>query len=264
MQKIRLGCDPEIFLANRDGKLIASCGKIGGSKAHPQPLPDLGDGFAIQEDNVAIEFNIPPSSDRREFTHNIMRAVKYIGDNVHQHLDLRLELDLSAASYDDDQLEAPAAKEFGCDPDYNAWTGRKNPRPKADDPNLRSCGGHVHVGYNKKLIAPEYLIRVMDLFLGVPSVLMDKGELRKKLYGKAGAFREKDYGVEYRTMSNFWIKDPKLTDWVWNSTERAVAAADAEFPVGKYRAKILDAIDNNNKEAALQLVQECKLEVLSV
>lgn len=264
MRKFKLGCDPEIFLADRNGKLKASCGLIGGTKTNPQPLVELGDGYAIQEDNVAIEFNIPPAETQREFTDRIARAVKYIGDNVHQHLGLHLLMESSAESFPEDELQAPAAREFGCDPDYNAWTGRKNPRPKAGDPNLRSCGGHVHVGYNKTLISPEYMIRLMDLHLGVPSVLMDKGELRKQLYGKAGAFRDKEYGVEYRTLSNFWIKSPRLTQWVWDSVDRAYAAADAEFPVGRYREAIIDAIDNNNKETAMKLVDELKLEVVHV
>lgn len=265
MSKFKLGCDPEVFLANRDGRFIASCGKIGGTKQHPQPLPELGDGFAIQEDNVAIEFNIPPSGSQREFTDNVSRAVKYIGDGVNTMLDLRLNLDVSAVSFPEDELVYPAAKEFGCDPDFNAWTGRKNPRPKATDPNLRSCGGHVHVGYDKNLVDPRLLIRMMDAYLGVTSVLMDvDGVERRILYGKHGAYRDKPYGVEYRTLSNFWIKHPRLTKWVWDNTERAFDAAVAQFPIGTYREHIIDAIDNNNKDAAMFLVNELNLEVVHV
>jgi hypothetical protein len=257
-----LGCDPELFLADHTGRLKASCGLIGGTKTHPQPLTELGDGFAIQEDNVAVEFNIPPSTSKREFVSNVSRAMKFIGDGVNSGLNLTI-VPLSAASFPEEELTSPAAKEFGCDPDFNAWTGEKNPRPKAVDQTLRSCGGHVHVGYDKR-VSPSYLIRCMDLFLGVPSVLMDKGELRKQLYGKAGAFRDKSYGVEYRTLSNFWVFNPKLEEWVWDSTEKAYAAADSQFPVGEYKERILDAINNNNKDAAARLVDELKMEVVIV
>ena len=54
------------------------------------------------------------------------------------------------------------------------------------------------------------------------SVIADQGHLRKQLYGKAGAFRPKPYGVEYRVLSNFWIFDKEKTNTVWNLTERAV------------------------------------------
>jgi hypothetical protein len=266
MNKFTLGCDPELFLADATNRLKASCGLIGGTKEHPQPLEELGVGFAVQEDNVAIEFNIPPASDKHAFAHSIARTIKYINDGVNDTLGLHLVTDLSAASFPEEELAAPAAKVFGCDPDFNAWTMKRNPRPKASDPNLRACGGHVHVGYDvmKAEFGPTYLIRLMDLYLGVPSVLMDKGELRKELYGKAGAYREKVYGVEYRTLSNFWVKHPRLSEWVWDNTARAFAAADAEFPVGEDKDAILDAINNNNKEVAQMLVEKHKLEVLYV
>ena len=106
------------------------------------------------------------------------------------------------------ELEHPNAQTFGCDPDFNAWTGRKNPRPKATDKNLRSCGGHVHIGYLEgkyKDLAPRSIIKACDLYMGIPAVFMDNGTLRKQLYGKAGAYRQKGYGVEYRSLSNFWI-----------------------------------------------------------
>jgi hypothetical protein len=263
--KIKLGCDPEMFLVDATGKLRASCGLIGGSKTHPAPLP-LGDGYAVQEDNVAIEFNIPPASNAREFVDNIRKTVLFLDRSVKGLYGLELSK-LSAASFDKDQLESPAAQEFGCDPDYNAWTGEQNPRPKAEDETLRSCGGHVHVGFD---VVPDeaYMQRVvkcMDAFMGVPSVLMDKGELRKKLYGKRGAYRYKpQYGGEYRTLSNFWVFDDRLIDWVFRNTEKAVNAVESQFVVDDYKDSILDAIDNNNKEAAAYLVKELKLEVLSV
>lgn len=265
--KIKLGCDPELFLADMHGALRASCGKIGGTKEHPQALVELGEGFAVQEDNVAIEFNIPPADSKRVFTDSIARAIKYLNDGVNSMLDYRLVMDVSAASFPPSELTSPAARVFGCDPDFDAWTHERNPKPHADDPNLRSCGGHVHVGYDKSTLGEAYLIRCMDMFLGVPSVLMDAGEdsaLRRKLYGKPGAYRSKPYGVEYRTLSNFWIKDPRTTDWVWDSTVRALDAANAQFPVGKYKDAIHHAINNNDKGAAMELVKEHKLELVNV
>ena len=102
------------------------------------------------------------------------------------------------------------------------------------------------------------VIKAMDLFLGVPSVLMDNGIDRKKLYGKAGAFRSKPYGVEYRTLSNFWIFKPELIDWVWRNCERALgnlgAAAQASH--------VEECINNNDAKLAQALINEYNLEVI--
>jgi hypothetical protein len=261
--KFKLGCDPEIFMADATGKLRASCGLIGGTKARPQPLTDLGEGYCVQEDNVAIEFNIPPASGAEEFVNSIAKTMKFLNDGVGNALGFHL-VNLSAASFPADQLLSPAAKEFGCDPDYNAWTRDKNPKPKANDPNLRSCGGHVHVGFDKLSIDGVQLIKMMDLFLGVASTVMDDGALRRELYGKAGAYREKEYGFEYRTLSNFWVKDDRLSRWVWDNTEKAINAVEARFAVDDYKDSILAAINDNDKEAANYLINTVNLEVLNV
>jgi hypothetical protein len=42
------------------------------------------------------------------------------------------------------------------------------------------------------------------------------------MYGKAGAVRAKSYGVEYRVLSNFWLKSEELMGEVY---DRAVSAA---------------------------------------
>lgn len=261
---LKLGCDPEIFLQDIDGKLRASCGLIGGTKEAPMPLDALGLGYAVQEDNVAIEFNIPPAESAKQFQESIARTLEFLTNSIDGMYGLKL-VNMSAASFPKDQLEHPAARVFGCDPDFNAWTGRRNPKPKAEDETLRSCGGHVHVGgYDKSKLDTRQIIKTMDAYLGVPSVLMDKGEMRKQLYGKRGAYRDKPYGCEYRTLSNFWIFDPALVDWVFRNTQRSVMAVDSQFVVDEYGDAILDAIDNNNKEAANWLVQELNLEVLHV
>ena len=260
--RFKLGCDPELFLVDYNGQLRASCGLIGGTKESPQPITGLGEGFAIQEDNVAVEFNIPPAETMREFVDNVHRTIKVINDGINTTLGYTIDY-RSAAYFPKEELIAPAAKEFGCDPDFNAWTGQQNPKPKASDETLRSCGGHIHVGYDINRIAPAKLIKCMDLTLGVPSVVMDNGELRKQLYGKAGAHRPKSYGVEYRTLSNFWVKHPKLTEWAWMQTAEAIKLAQTEFPIDAYRHDIESVINKNDKAAAWLMVKEIGLKVIT-
>jgi hypothetical protein len=167
----------------------------------------------------------------------------------------------SAVSFPDSEFYDPAAFEFGCEPDYNAWTKDKNPRPSATDKNLRSCGGHIHIGF--KGLDPHEVIKAMDLYAGVPSVLMDKGDLRKQLYGKAGAFRTTKYGVEYRTLSNYWVFSPRLCEWAYDATARALDSCDMMSNFDGEREAILAAIDGNNKDVAAMLCAKHGIEVVN-
>ena len=54
---------------------------------------------------------------------------------------------------------------------------------------------HIHIGYdNNNIDASLRLVKYLDLYLGVPSVLKDKDKRRRSLYGKAGCFRLTSYG----------------------------------------------------------------------
>lgn len=248
MTKFSIGADPELFLTDAAGALISAIDRIGGSKEFPRHLPELGRGFAVQEDNVALEYNIPASNSPEELAENINKIMKYLREQV-AGMGLQFS-QASAAVFPEQQLMHPMALEFGCDPDFNAWTGDVNPKPKADDHRLRSCGGHVHIG--TKLSDVAATIRRCDLMLGVPSTLQDNGFLRKSLYGKRGAFRPKPYGAEYRTLSNYWIFDNKTIEWVFKNTRLAVESQ--HLKVEEDDNAIFDAIDNNNLDAAKWLV----------
>lgn len=212
---ITIGCDPELFLINMHNKYISSIGKFGGTKLVPAPI---GHECFVQEDNVALEFNIAPSETRNQFVSSINFALEELMKRAGK-LNLQLSI-VPSAIFDGDQLRDPLARVFGCDPDHNAWTLTKNPAPHSNDRGLRSAGGHVHVGCKR---FPAFdIIRAMDLFLGVPSVAFDPDKRRRTLYGKAGAYREKPYGTEYRTLSNAWLKTDALKEWVYEQTHKAL------------------------------------------
>lgn len=216
---MRIGSDPELFLVDSSNKFISSIGLIGGSKENPFLI--RADGCAVQEDNVAVEFNIPACESVGQFIESINFNLEYLTNKVKEKgLSLKI---VPSAEFEEDQLNNPMALEFGCDPDFNAWTKRRNPRPKTANKALRSAGGHVHVGCREENINPWDMIKAMDLFLGVPSLEFDSDRKRRDLYGKAGACRIKTYGAEYRTLSNFWIKDDDMKRWVYTQTH---AAAD--------------------------------------
>lgn len=252
-----LGADPEVFLRNNTG-VKSVIGKIGGTKEYPRPLVQLGEGFAVQEDNVALEFNIPPSASKADFVKNIALATGYLEQLVKDMHGLTFD-NRSAVSFPQEEMEDDAAFVFGCDPDFNAWSGgARNPKPRATDQLLRSCGGHVHIG--SAGVNPIDATKRLDLFLAVPSTIMDKGLLRKQLYGKAGAFRPKPYGMEYRVLSNYWIFDPKLTSWVHDQVGRAL---ESDINPDEDREAILAAVNDGDMNAVNMLVNKHNLEVLN-
>lgn len=252
MAKIRCGSDPETFLMDANGKHISVIGLIRADKWNPMQIPDMAQGFTLQEDNVALEYGIPPAASAQEFISHI----KAVMEKSKEYLPGLSFSNLSCTIFDDDQMNHPMAHMFGCEPDFNAWTKKTNKKPEPPHPNMRSAGGHIHVETQRD---PWEVVRLMDLYLGVPSTLMDKGEARKQLYGKAGACRIKPYGPEYRTLSNFWIFSDRLIQWAWDNTERAV---DSTVDVKAEQEAILEAINNNNKDAAQYLVDKYSLEVV--
>jgi hypothetical protein len=153
-------------------------------------------------------------------------------------------------------MNHPLAHVFGCEPDYNAWTEKENKKPRPPHEHMRSAGGHIHVETNKN---PFHVAKMMDLHLGVPSVVMDEGEDRRKMYGGMGSCRVKPYGVEYRTLSNFWIFDEKLIRWAWKATERAL---HSKINVDEIQFYIEEAINKGDKDMANALISEYHLNVV--
>ncbi len=255
-KNITVGADPELFLKHAvTGQYIAACGLIGGTKDKPKKLDKKG--HAIQEDNVMVEFNIPPAKDAKHFDQSIQLVLNHLAAMPElQGLVLTIE---AAAEFADDQLTSPQARQFGCDPDYDAWKMVINPAPNPNT-KIRTCGGHIHVGYENPEIENQVaLIRAMDLFVGVPSIVLDPDTIRKARYGRAGAFRPKGYGAEYRVASNYWIKNKPLREWAFQQTQRAVAFLNEGGEISENLAnQIQETINHGNVQVAKDISREYK------
>lgn len=221
---VAVGADPEFFV-QKDGEPFPICGQLGGTKKEPILL--FNDGFSgYQEDNVMVEFNVMPSRSPEEFYNN----TKKVMDHVFKLLaDKGLSPVISPSElFKEEYLRIPQAQEIGCIGDVDAWTGERNPTLSADIlKNVRTSGGHVHVSFLTEEGLPsiedkETLVQALDLYLGVPSVLLDTDSRRRSFYGKPGAYRERSYGIEYRALSNFWIRTKKETEWVFQQVQRAI------------------------------------------
>jgi len=262
-----VGTDSEMFCM-KDNEFVAvqNCG-IKGTKKAPQWLSNGGN---VQRDNVAVEFATAPARSKMEFIQSVgstlQEVIKVLPANVSINI-------IPSADFPRGQLNHEECKQFACDPDRNAWTLKENEKPEgAEDGVLRSAAAHLHVGYVEgskyTFLRSErgkiMFIRTLDLFPGMVSTVLDSSEAaiaRKKLYGKAGCYRATDYGVEYRTMSNFWIKTPKLVELMYNLTADALEFMMAGSTVArliKYVGidHIQRVITEGDKVAALNIIDD--------
>lgn len=265
IKEFLIGSDPELFIVDKskDNKIISSIGLIPGVKGHAYKPAELPEGFGLQIDNILAEFNIPPTCYKEDFIAHMMVMKDYIRDYVkskNPNYDICCK---ASALVDEDQLQSDEAKLFGCSPDYNAWLGEQNPRPQGDTTNLRTTGCHFHIGYegHDRDTSME-LIRILDLFLGVPSILIDEDDRRRQLYGKAGCFRFTSYGVEYRVMSGYFINSPRLIGWCFDQILAAIEFLNNGDSVDEDAADIVDAINNNNRKAAEDLIKKYKINLV--
>lgn len=238
-----LGSDPEVAVRHKaSGNFICPHKLIGGTKRRPVPLGD--EGNTIQLDGFAAELGIPPCHTREEFVHQHKAALR----DLNRELGRSYEVVITpTANFSKKEIDnAPEeCKELGCDPDYNAYVSVKgedgkvalpafpetNPRPSAEGVLFRTFGGHVHVGWNdtpgnedtpEHIEACRLLTVAMDYYLGAVSTICDPDAKRRELYGKAGAFRPKPYGMEYRSMSNWWLRDDETVGWVYDRTIQSI------------------------------------------
>lgn len=228
---IQIGADPEVFVKDlRTREFVSAHPYVSGTKHDPLPWK----GGAIQVDGVALEFNIPAAKNARAFSKSIRDNVDYL-QGILTGWDEKLKLTVTPTAYFNEKYFDSLPEEvkaLGCEPDYNAYTLDVNPKPHTDLPK-RTGSGHVHIGWLDgkdeplDVLDPDHmavcseLVQQLDIALFVPSLLFDKDNDRRSLYGAPGAFRPKKYGAEYRVLSNRWLRNDTLTTWVFNATLKA-------------------------------------------
>lgn len=258
-QVLFVGADPEVFLVDKHGKPISVEGKLGGTKYAPKQMEGLPAGYFIQEDNVAAEYNIPPARTCKQFDESIFRGLKYIEKQAKKY-GLAVSL-VDALHFDKEQLATPQAQTLGCEPDYNAWTGDYNPKPRPPE-NLRTAAGHVHVSFERVSYANQIsFVKAFDIFATVPSLLVTKPSERRSLYGRSGACRLKDYGVECRSPSNFWLGEQRYRQHIFNTVTflgQTLPKANTLFweDVDENAQLIQDTINTHNIDGALEIMDK--------
>lgn len=263
---ILIGCDPEIFV-KKDGQFVSAHGLIKGDKDNPTPV----EKGAVQVDGMALEFNINPAATEQEFVGNVEHVMKLLDAMVPGY-----ELaPVPVAHFPLEYIAAQPreARELGCNPDFNAYTGFANRKPNANRP-MRTASGHIHIGWTEgqnildesHMAACHAVAKQCDIMLGLASLFYDNDTERRSMYGQGGCIRYKPYGVEYRTLSNAWLLTPERMSWVFRNTKKAMEmlfSGNALYQEAEAMGVDIQAIINNSdKDAAEPLIRRWNLELV--
>jgi len=233
-----LGSDPEFFIADAKGKVLAA-DKFFPGKKEPLRFDAEYKNLLLFFDGIQAEINIPASTCRETVSHYIRdglrKATEVIGEDNKIIMKPSVRVTKTLLKKAD-----PEALIFGCEPDFNAYTGKQNTEAMDASAHMyRYAGGHIHLGMSSAYAknGNEYdlakteeghvrAIKFIDYITGAVLVMMDKGpnaKRRRTKYGTAGCFRPTPYGIEYRTPSCWWMKSPAamsltfgLTRLAWN------------------------------------------------
>lgn len=217
-----IGADPELFLT-RNGRVIGS-EKV------------IKETDRVVEDGVQVELHPAAHNCRESLMLNIQGCVRQLRDMVvpakaRTSLDVTVEVTKSQYNSLSDKN-----KQFGCGRSYNVHN--TDFEVTKIDPSIylkRSAGGHIHLGKDylstsesDAIRDPFKLVPILDILVGNTMVLLDRdpGNVeRRKYYGMSGEYRMPEHGLEYRTLSNFWLRGTPLMSLVFGLARQAIATA---------------------------------------
>lgn len=209
------GCDSE-FILTLHGKYKSAVPVLKGTREKRERI----DGAEIFHDNVLAEVAIEYGGTWHEVRNNFGRSLKALAKAVDP---CKLNM-IASAEYPRSELKDPEAKEAGCSEERDAYTRMTLPSQENNikTGQFRTAGAHIHLGGEGVLqnsIRLKLVVYALDLFVAVPSLFLDNNVFareRRSMYGKAGSYREKTYGLEYRVLGPFWLRSPSTTELIYN------------------------------------------------
>ena len=217
--KFLIGSDPEAFIVNDISGLVVSAKRFtDGTKDTPE---DCSNGYALLNDNILIEGNVPPANGRYEFVTNMTKLWNLMNDraltrNAHLH-------NSDCETISEALLKTDEAKQFGCSSFRDVW----NESIEIETPQLngdyRPAGFHLHLSWDNPTDSMRVAIgRACDMFVTLPSIdLTGQNYRTSNLYGILGAARLKTYGIEVRSLGGTFF-NPKYFGWIYDNVEFAI------------------------------------------
>jgi hypothetical protein len=245
-----LGTDIEIFVT-KDKKAINACGLVQGTKEYPYQWGEKG--FLTSLDCIMMEYNTPATDNKEVFKKQIIDSQDYLKSLLKDGLELS---PFPFYEVDESELYTIESITFGCQPDLNAYTGKEN-KIKVNPSTFRgrSAGMHLHIDVEHDL--QKEFVKILDLTLAIPALLIEPDNNRKKLYGNPGSHRDNGKWVEYRVLSS-WFQQKEYLDFIWDNSQLALNLLESGFRVNK-TDNVKDIIKNNDKKAAELLIKKYNL-----
>ena len=247
---ITFGSDPELFVVAKDKSVVPSPAVVTASSI-------------VKPDGFQIELNPVAHTCRQSASGYITEALCQARAMAQSK---GYDLSFSVGHTITDSVWSAvgiALKRFGCNPTVNAHE-KSFKRVTGLREKFRAGGGHIHLGMPTSIKLDtekaNRMVMLMDIIAGNSCVLLDRdpdNARRRKNYGRAGEYRLKSYGLEYRVLSNFWLKKYVLWSTASGLLRQAVAFYQqpklADELMSRFNMKdIRDAINNNDKELAMK------------
>lgn len=243
---VALGSDPELFFI-KDGQVVPSFKVI------------LEESESVKRDGFQLELNPSADTCRERGGSYIAMAIRE-AQRIAASAGVELAFSVGHTISDEVWKNTPiSVKRFGCHPTENVQEP-KHKRVTGLRERFRAGAGHIHLGYSKTAIPDhELLVKVLDIVAGNTLVILDRDEanvMRRKNYGRAGEYRIKPYGLEYRVPSNFWLRHYVLWSLASGLCRNALGIVYSKLGedlVSRYDMKdIRNAINNNDRDLAIK------------
>ncbi len=252
-----LGGDPELFITDKSGKVVGS----------ERIIPEAGmvrpgsyGASGVVRDGVQAELKWRPDTCRATVGNEISAIFKQLKQSLDKSKEFGASFDASV-KVDSDELKqlSEAARRLGCAPSINVHNAEAKVDVK-EGFRGRSAGGHIHLGisgYPDMMTdeARKRLVKILDIVVGNTCVLIDRdpGQIaRRKVYGRAGEHRLPKHGVEYRTLSNFWLRSYQLFSLVMGLSRLScnILRTDLYYKTG-VEAELLGRVNLADVEKAI-------------
>ena len=264
---VDLGCDPELFLVDAQGRIVGS------ERVLPPGYLD-SNTTVVTTDGVQVELHPGAGSCREGLSARIYESLHELQNLVTAHNAQKPAAEAVSLNFNQvvrvrlSELRKLSQKSqhLGCGPSLSAYG---TPPVEIDGMvyRKRSAAGHIHLGtqaFKQGYIDPVSYVRLADIIVANTCVLIEPDHKaareRRKHYGRAGEYRLPKHGLEYRTLSNFWLKAYPLMSFVMALSRQSLAVAHGPrakqlkhtFTPGSYLLTAMEELFDAVPEALVQ------------